>query len=668
MAPESNLVAAPLRGLNKDAPLHLLRSGESPDCLNVNLVNHGGAIGRRGEFKKEVSTSTQVGKIQWIKEWVHEKTGDYRVIYKVLGKDKIYAWKPSDNSIIELGACSTTETGSLFVFGTDIYYMDTAKKWSYLYNSSSSSYTHYSAWGITSPTTSSITATYTPGTAGAVDPGVYRYCAVPYDSRRNIEGQRGAFTEPVVVTPVAYGGGEYDRPAYVKDDTVAAGYRHVDVGSLATPSFQTGKVELTGISVSGATGRYDKLRIYRTAPNTDFTDRAASDPKSSFSQMAVLIGEIPVGTTTFDDVKGALDCDWDNDQLLQAAGEPSNCPMALLYGNSIFFLSPSNMPGGYERSVPGKLIQVAKQFTVTEATVPLLRSPHVPYGGGVCPVPAIFTAAIDHQGQTLLFSRSSIYRFSGSDRSPYVSELASGFGAAGGWAIAKTPFGLIFWDGASLIRLSGGTAEPFQTKGVDSILNSIPADKADDVCVGYCTRTKELLVAFKTSSTQRVLAFDFQRSSWFEYRTAFSIYGFFEANIPGKGKMMVAVSSDGLRSYPNASGDEVWGAASTSYQTVFGTESLDTMKTITSMYVSIGSEPIKITTTGYWSGDDTAKKVEKTATLSEIKNTSIELQEFGRAQLHNRFFKFKVEPIDYTKDWSLTDIDILEFDQRKVKP
>lgn len=616
-APGRGTVNAPIRGWNADAPIHLLRSGEISECLNVNLANHGGALGRRGLFSETSGSDSCAGKLRALADWTDEY-GQSWVAIQQLGVATVKRWSETAG-FEDLGDASATALGSLLVFGTDLYYTDPAERW-HVYDTAGSKTLQDDVWGI-SPARAAPGASV--GTAGALDPGNYRYCLVGYDSKRDIEGQRGPFCAAVTV----------------------------ELGSGGL----TGSVGLTwDANAIPAYGRFDKTRIYRTAPDTDFYARDETYGES-FSQLAMLIGEVAKATYAYTDRKGKFDGDWDFYRLLQAAGEAPKCRLAVRYGNVVVFFSPTDRPGGWERGLPYKHTMIPRPFSVTENGESLLRVPHVDPGGGCSPLPGEPTALIRHQGQDLIFTRNAIYRLMGSPATPYVACVDEGHGAAGRWAIATSPYGVLFYDGGMLYRITGGSVEPFPVRGVQSILSGIAAGKRNDVCVGYCSDTQELLVAYLVDTAQYVLAFDFQRASWFRYSVGFTIYGFFEAATSGVGKRCYVMASTGMKYYPGLYNETITSAYGT---IVYGTENLATEKQLKALGVSLASSTTTyaLTVKGWWSSLDAANVATKSVTAVAGANSRL-LHATSFSQLLGRFFTLKVEPTDPGYDWSLIGVD-----------
>ena len=668
-------IASPIRGLNLDAPVQLLRSGECKDAINVNLINHAGAIGRRGCFVPQGSalTSSHVGKIQNFVEWQRESDGLYYIVYKALGLDKIYAWDMVHDTITDIGLCHTTDPGNLFVWGTDLYYCDISYSWFYGYQSyGSAGYYKYDNWGIYisgSPAAPTVASSAT----GALGPGCYRYCVAPYDSKRDIEGRRSPFSS-VIRIGLTDAEDAPDNPQWVSDPSQPTGYRGVKPDSDdsgANPGY-TGGVTVNWAD-TGWAGRFDKWRLYRTAPNTDFTSRD-SEGAGSFSCLATLVAELPRNTVTYTDNGGELDANWDQGKCLQAGEAPEKARLVVAYGNTALYFSTYSRPGGYERSVSGKYCQIARNFSITEGGQARTRVPLVDHGGGVCPIPATYTAAFDYGGQNLVFTRTNLFRLSGGDQSPYLDRISPNHGTPGRWAVVDTDWGLVWWDGAGLCRLVGSHVEPFPTKGIDSILNSIAAAYRDNVVVGYCSQTKELLVAYQTGDwVQYVLSFDFQRSCWFLYQvknggSGSLIYGFFEASFPANGKQLYALTSGGAMTYPSSSGETFTGIGGSYAEAVFGTEDLSTLKEIDTMRITVGAAPVKLTVKGYYASADNTNVATATYTGTGVEiNNSFLIQPVSNRQIAGRYIDIKAEPVTPGADWSIDCFDVLGLVSRELK-
>ncbi len=646
---EKTTAFAPLRSLNLDAPKQLLRSGELSEALNVDFTAHGGCLGRRKMFNNKSANQETVATSRpyTIVEWADNQGNLYLVwqertrlvIVPLAGDSGIKKEYP-------LADEGHNSPGALFVLGDSLYYGDEDQQWVIRWVESAGALIKYTSWGLTRPLTA---PTLTAGAYAGLPPGYYRYFYTYWDSRRNVESPRSPFS---------------------------AMYNLAAAGSI--------KVECTAAQADNGA---EYIRIYRIY--------GAELPNGDMNQDCWLIGitarcmaivEASGSTIEIDDefwADNGSQALYRNDSFCDETTQKLHrCRMAFPYGNHIHMLGAGKVEGSMLTSVSGKPVQLAGPYvTIGEGCNtddPKAWFPNIDQSYTISNLPLNITAMVGYQASTLIFTQNDIYRISGPADSPVPLRMVEGHGVPGIWCIAPTPFGLIFWNGADLVRLAGASIEPFNTYGISSVLQGLDSSDRTSVVVGYSSTMRQLLVACRDTNNDQyiVLCYDFQRKAWTRWQTAFQIYAMREFYTATQGRVLLAWTTSNLKYYPSsrgeASGDDTMPGGS-KFSVIYGTEQLGTEKIISNLTMTFGDWgdgtcALKLHHSGETElgGSYESQSVE----FEAIPNATRTIGKVSLGQKRARFFELEVVGLNdlSTSDWYLHSVDLLATKPAKLRP
>lgn len=627
---------APLRSLNLDAPKQLLRSGELSEAMNIDFASHGGAPGRRKLFGPLVSQT--VTRPYNIVEWSDEPGSTY------------VAWQEDQNiKYFKLiagagGAIQNVELtglqdqpGGMFVLGNTLYYGDIDNQLILRLDSlggGGASIKQYTGWGITAPTVAPVLSD---GAFAALRTGYYRYFYTLYDAFRNVESRRSPFSLIKILGAV---------------------------GSIISTFAPTNTRSATHAKL---------YRVYASA----LPEAGINEACYLIGINAICVGIIPLGGgITFDDTfwgNNGASASYRNDSF-----DVPNCRLAFTYGNHIHMLGAGDLEGSLMTSLAGKPVQIAAPYASTNegcGTSPKAWFPTSNVSYTIANMALNVTAVTGFQASKLLFTENNIYRISGAADAPVPLQIVEGHGVAGIWSMAHTPYGLIFYDGADLVRFSGASIEPFKTDGIQSILQGIFATQRRFVAIGYSSTMRQLLVAFADTVTEGgpfywVLCYDFQRGIWTRWRTHFRIYCMREFNRHGA-RILVVWTNSGLQYYPANSGEVFPGGSK--FSVIYGTETLNKEKVLKNLTLTFGNWgtgrcKLKLHHSGETEVGGQFSSQEKD--FDAVPNATRTIGDVSFGQVRGRFLELEIvgnEEGD-SQDWYLHSVDVVDLIPAEINP